>query len=87
VTRATPVSSAVMDHLKHCVAHPLFTKIVDLLPTLGNSFRKGLLILARNMGTPKDVNGNMYELTYDTLSELRQCVIDLGYLEVDLGED
>lgn len=87
MTRATPVSSAVMDHLKHCVAHPLFTKIVDLLPTLGNSFRKGLLILARNMGTPKDVNGNMYELTYDTLSELRQCVIDLGYLEVDLGEN
>jgi hypothetical protein len=39
------------------------------------------------MGTPKDVNSNMYELTYDTLSELRQCVIDLGYLEVDLGED
>jgi hypothetical protein len=74
-----------MEQLKKCILHPFFDEVCELLQQGGNRIRKPLLIIARNMGPPKDKGGNMYNMCSDLLAELFNIIIQRGFADMTIA--
>lgn len=83
--RPTSLSAPSMERLKSCLLHPFFDEICDIIAVGGNTMRKPLLLLARNMSTPTDKNGNMYMICSDLLSELFNIITLRGLADITVA--